>query len=145
MTPFTPQHSLETNNITLVVQDYDGADETTDGEMPDLDTFDVDLDDLDKMESYESNIWDENSKYGTSLYSPVTPEDIYHVNSIKNQPISQGWTHSQTQSPLIYKKSATFIRNFKPFGLCLVLAKSSVAVLHPLHPSNYGSSKDISR
>ena len=43
MTPFTPQHSLETNNITLVVQDYDGADETTDGEMPDLDTFDVDL------------------------------------------------------------------------------------------------------
>ena len=110
MTPFTPQHSLETNNITLVVQDYDGADETTDGEMPDLDTFDVDLDDLDKMESYESNIWDENSKYGTSLYSPVTPEDIYHVNSIKNQPISQGWTHSQTQSPLIYKKSATFPR-----------------------------------
>ena len=89
MTTFTPRHSLENNNITLVVQDYDGADETTDGEMPDLDTFDVDLDDLDKMETYESNLWDEKRKYGTSMYSPVTPEDVYHVNNIKQKEIEE--------------------------------------------------------
>lgn len=110
MTTFDPNHSRdnENNNIKLVVQDYDGADETTDGEMPDLDTFDVDLDDLGKMETYESNIWDENGEYGASMYNPTTQEDMY--KNIKTKPISAEWSHSQTQSPLIYKKSATFPR-----------------------------------
>ena len=80
-------HTKNNNNIAFIVQQYDEADETTDGEMPDLDTFD--------WEEMDGDTWDDHDQSYRPGPGPGTNTD-------------KRW--NPPQSNIIYNKSATFPR-----------------------------------
>ena len=82
-------------------RDYDGGEETTDGELPDLDTFEADWEDVE-------NSWDDNQEdeFQQRIPSEFRNKDVSSSSSSKQH--QRLWDN--TQSSIIFNKSATFPR-----------------------------------